>query len=460
MNVEVEKQANCYCRLIVTLSVDEVDAAYAAATRKVAKSARLPGFRPGKAPRSLLERHMRPQIEQEALDAVLDDTLPKAIRNANVTPVERPVLESVSLKRGASGRYVAGLELYPEVGELAYEGLEAVRYEPSVPPADIDARLGKEQDNHAQTVPAQGRDVVEMGDYVQLDYEGTLGGEKIDGAVSQDTLVHVQPGQYVPGFVEALVGCQVPGEHTANVVFPTNYGNAKLAGQSVQFRFTLHELKVQERPALDDEFAKDCGHESLAAMQAEIEKELLEGAREAAEARTERALLEALIGKNSFEVSHAMLDRQVEGMISDRQERLQQMLGQRYTFSPDEIADLRTSLRPQAEYVVRAGVLTEGLLAQAKIVVDDAALDAYLDDMRAGRAPNVFGTPESLEQLANHAETRDQLRSLLGRREAVARLMQTAQWLPMPPEPTSEGGAGVAGGSDGSDGSTGPAPSA
>lgn len=433
MNVEVEPQPHCYCRLIVTLTVEEVEAGYAAATRKIAKNARLPGFRPGKAPRALLERHMGQSIEQEALDHVVRSTLYTAISQRNLRAVDRPVLESVSLKRGATGRYVASLELYPEVKNVAYEGLTPHDYKAEVAEADIETRLSSERDKQARTVPVEGRNQVQMGDWVLADFVGMQDGQPIDKGAQKGELIRVQAGDFIPGFVEGLVGQTVPGEANVTVTFPTNYNNAQLAGKPAEFHFTLHELKEQQLPELDDEFARDAGHDSLAAMRESIHKELEASAKTEVERKNEQALLDALIARNPFELSTGIVDRQTESMIQEREQRLAQMLGGRYSLGEDERVDLRTSLRPSAETSVRAGILIDEVAKAAQVTASADAVASYIADWRSRRETAGEARPDDgFDAYVQSEQGLDQIRFNVVRDGVLALLRKSAVPVPAP----------------------------
>jgi trigger factor len=426
MNVEVESQPNSYCRLIVNLTAEEVETGYAQATRKVAKQARVPGFRPGKVPAALLARQFGPNIEQEAFDQIVRSTLFAAISEKGLRAVDRPVLESVDLKRGASGRYVATVELYPTIAEVTYEGLSPVRHEPSVAAEAIDERLEKEREKGANTVPVEGRTEVQMNDYVLVDFAGTVAGQPLERGSQQNELVHVQAGQYIPGFVEGLVGHAVPGEATVQVQFPSDYGNAQLAGKPAQFHFTLRELKEQKKPALDDEFARDAGHDSLSAMRAAIEQELLTAAQADTERKNEQALLDALVAANPFELSSGIVDRQIESMIAERESRLKQLLGGRYHLGDDERIDLRTSLRANAEASVRAGLLVDEVAKAAQGSATDEAMQAFVERWRERRAASGEARPDDgFDAFVDSSEGRDQVRFNVVREQVMA-LMRAA----------------------------------
>lgn len=425
MNVEVERLPHCQCRLIVTLSVEEVDRAYAAATRRIGKQASVPGFRPGKVPAAMLERRYGPTIQQEASESIIRSTLFVAIEQHQLKTFEQPTVESMDFKRGATGRYVASVELFPEIQGLRYKDVPAPSFtEPQVDDKQVDARIERERTALAQTVPVEGRNTIEMGDYVLADYAGSQDGTPIERSSQEGALLHIQEGSFIPGFIEGLVGQTVPGQATVNLTFPEEYGQADLAGKPAQFQFTLHELKMQRLPALDDEFARDAGHESLAAMRQTFVDELQKTARAEADGKNDDAILEALVAHNPFEMASGIIDRRVEDLIGEREQQLQSMIGPSYKVSDDERIDLRTSLRPQAEHSVRASLLISEVAKAAEIEVTEADMDAFIDDWRTRREAQGEPTGEGYDAYVHSEAGRNAIRFEVSRRKVMELLRQ------------------------------------
>lgn len=384
MQVQVEKEGSCFCRLTVQLDIPRVNAAYDQARRKVAKSARLPGFRPGKVPAALLERQYGAQIEQEAIEAAVQASLYEALQQEKLQPVTTPTLESIKLRRNEPCQYKVSVEVRPEVVVADWKKLPAPRAEASVKPEEVDAELNKLRDEAAQTVPVEGRTQVADGDHVLLDYAGSLDGTPFEGGTAKGVMVEVGGKDYIPGFAEGLLGKEVPGAYDVPVSFPEDYAAEHLRGKTVQFHMQLHELKQQKRPELDDDFAKDLGKDSLEQVRQELHDRLAERSRGRAEQTQRRALLEALIARNTFDVPPSMVDRQVERTIQTMARRMEMYTQRPHQFSDDELADLRSNNRQEAEFQVRAGLLVAALGEAEKLDVDDAAVRAAIDEVAAG----------------------------------------------------------------------------
>lgn len=384
MQVQVEKEGSCFCRLTVQLDTPRVNAAYDQARRKVAKGARLPGFRPGKVPAALLERQYGMQIEQEAIEVAVQGSLYEAMQQHKLQPVTTPTLESIKLRRNEPCQYKVSVEIRPEVVVADWKKLSAPRAEGHAKAQEVDAELEKLRDEAAQTVPVEGRTQVADGDLVLLDYAGSIDGKAFQGGTGKGALVEVGGRDYIPGFAEGLIGKEVPGTYDVDVTFPEDYSAEHLRGQTVQFRMVLHELKQSQKPALDDDFAKDLGKGSLAEVRSELEGRLAARAKSQAEQTQRRALLQALIERNRFDVPPSMVDRQVERTIQSLARRMEMYTQRPHQFSDDELADLRSNNREEAEFQVRAGLLVAALGEAEKLDVDDEGVRAAIAEVAAG----------------------------------------------------------------------------
>jgi trigger factor len=400
MEFKVDTLGPCLSKLTITVPSAVIEQAFTAATRRVGKEVQLPGFRAGKVPRSLIERQYGMQIEQEAVNQVVQNTLFVAIEKAGLTAVSMPTLDFKGLQRGKDFEYTAQVEVQPEIELAQVDGLPV----PAKPERDdapqVAEALEQMRRQHAQTVPVAGRDTVQEGDYVQLSYEGRIDDVPFPGGKADNALVEVRPGEYIPGFVEGLIGATVPGERDVPVDFPADYGAAHLAGKHAIFKMTLQELKEQKLPELDDEFARDAGEDSLEALQAKVGAKVAEQADKEADDKRRRALLEALIAANPFEMPPSMVDNQVERIIENANERLARMTGQKVQMSSDELADMRTSSRADAEFQVRSGLLLMAVAKKEGVSIDEAAMEAEVD-RRASEAG------EQAERVRKHFAERD-----------------------------------------------------
>lgn len=422
MNVEVEKQGSCYCKLTIALSVEEVESAYAQAVRKVAKSANVPGYRPGKLPKGMLERQFAGAIEQNASEQLVQDNLFKAIAEAGISPIATPSLQSIDIKRGATGRLVAGVEIRPDIVLKQITGLSAPEANVDIADEQVTQEIDKLRQQQAETVPVTDRTTVQTGDFVLLDYKGYLGDEAFTGGSAENALIEIGGGEYIPGFAEGIVGKEVPGTYDIDVQFPEDFGNEQLKGKPARFSMTLHEIKTRELPALDDAFAKDMGKDDLASLKDGIRADLKQRAEREVKSNQRRGLLQSLVAANPTEVPTSMVDRQIEHNIENMQARMQQALRQKYTFNADELADMRSNGREEAEFMVRSALLLMAVAKQESIEVDDAAVAARIAEI----AKDNDNDPR-VTAFYSQEEHNDELRYSMVEDRVVETLLSTAK---------------------------------
>jgi len=404
MDVQVEEAGTFYRKLSVTVPQLLVDQEFDSAFKRVAKGARIPGFRPGKAPRSVLQAHYGSQISAEVQDSLVQQHLPSAMAQSEVTPVARPALESVSLSKGKDFKFVATVEIQPDIELTKWEGLEIEKVEIKVEDAELEGRLDSMRQQQAQMVPVEDRSVVEQGDWVVLDYEGFIDGVAFDGGQAEGAQIEVGGGSYLPGFEKGVEGATVPSEIEFPVEFPAEYQAENLAGKTANFKATLHELKIKETPALDDDFAQDVGEDNVEALKEKVKAELVGQKEKQAKDEERQLTLKALVAANPFEVAPSVVDEQAERMINNAAMQMQQMMGYRPQLSPEEVANLKEENRPMAEEQVRGGLLLMEVTKAAEIEVVEEDIDAEIANLSetSGQADQVkthFKNPQERQNL-------------------------------------------------------------
>lgn len=364
MDVDYEKTGPCFGTLSVTISATAVDKAFSAAYKSVAKIARIPGFRPGKAPRRVLDMHYGSQVRDDVENQLVRQSLTEAMAQKEVAPVATPRIAAGTLKKGADFSYTAELEIQPEIELKKYKGLKVPVLQAAVDDKDVDAELEKLRQQSVQLVPVLDRDVVAAGDLVLVDYEGTIGGIALEGARAEGAIIEIGSADYLPGLSDALLGAKVPGDRNVPIDFPDDYPVEKWRGNKATFAIKLKELKKKDLPALDDDFAQDVGQETLAALRAKITGDLRERKEQEDQAEVRKKLLESLVEENPFEVPPSMVAEQGDRMIIDAATRVRQLMGPQFDIKQLDIDNLRKENKDLAEFNVRSGML---LLEVAKV---------------------------------------------------------------------------------------------
>ena len=424
MKIQVEKVSPVERK--VTIEVDpervakEIDRAYSGLGRRV----KLRGFRPGKAPRKVLERHFRTEVESEVAEKIVQQTFAEAVKVESIDVVAPPhVSISEGVAEGKPLRYTARVEVKPALDPKDYKGLEVERKPPSVTDEMVSGELTKIQQSFAQLVPVEGRFEAQEGDWAVVDHEGTIEGKPFEGAKAEGVTVQVVPGPISEGNFELLKGKRIGETVEFDETFAADHRVEALRGKVARMKATLKALNTRQLPALDDALARQIGVEgvdTLDQLRARIRSDLEKREARRAEAETKEALLKAALAKNDFEVPPAMVERGIDAMIEGAAERFARS-GIDIRQLQLDYARMRADLREQALLQVRGRLLLEAIADAEKIDVAEEDLQAEV-----ARIAEEVGTPlAKLQQQMRGKETREALRNRIREDKALA-LMSSA----------------------------------
>lgn len=324
MQISVESVNSIKKKLNFEIPADKVSAEVDKAYAEIRKHAAIKGFRKGKVPMSLIEKHYGDKMADDVLKSLVQETYFKAVNEQGLNPVGYPVIESDQLKKGEPFKYSATVEVFPDVELKQYTDLELVKEKLELDAAVVDARLKEMQERMAQLAPAPEGHAAAMGDFVTFDFKGSVDGVPFEGGAAEDFQLELGSGRFIPGFEDQMVGMTAGSAGTVKVTFPEAYGNSDLAGKPAEFEVNVKEIKVKELPELNDEFAKEFGEEfeTLDLLKAKLAE--LNQAQEEARIKNEmrERVIKALIEKNDLEVPEALVDRQVTMMLESTKQRL------------------------------------------------------------------------------------------------------------------------------------------
>ena len=295
-------------RVEAEVPATEVEKRVEQAARSLARSIRVPGFRAGKAPAPVvIKRVGREAVLDEAVRDSIGSWYSAAIDAAAIVPVGEPELDLGELP--AAGQPLTfsieiGVRPTATLGE--YKGLEVEKGSPEASDEAVEAEVERlrERSGRLETVERPAAD----GDFVVMDYKGTLGGEAFAGGEGRDQMIELGSGRLVPGFEEQLTGASAGDDRTVTVTFPDDYGAAELAGQEAEFAVTVKEVKAKELPELDDDLAAEAGFDTLDELRADIRERLSEAASDRVEAEFREAALDAAVANATVEVPAALVD--------------------------------------------------------------------------------------------------------------------------------------------------------
>ena len=316
-----EKLEKSMVALTVEVGAADFEAAVEKAYKKQRGQIRVPGFRPGKAPRKMIEAMFGAQVfYEEAVNIALPDAYEEAVKEQDLQVVGYPQVELLDVgKEGFS--FKATVAVFPEMTLGQYKGLEAPRAEAKVTDEDVDARLKEMAERNSRMVSVDR--AVEKGDIANINFEGFLDGEPFDGGKGEDHDLEIGSGSFVPGFEDQLIGMKAEEERDINITFPEDY-HADLAGKAVVFHVKVNAVKVKEVPAIDDEFAKDVSEfDTLDELKADVRGKIT-AEREAAAGR---AFEDILMGKVADgltgEIPDAMVEAQAQRFVDNFRMQIQ-----------------------------------------------------------------------------------------------------------------------------------------
>ncbi len=342
-----EKLEKSTVALTVEVSAADFEAAVEKAYRKQRGSIRMPGFRPGKAPRKMIENMYGAGVfYEEAVNIALPDAYSGAVKESELHVVGYPQVELLEVgKEGFS--FKATVAVYPEVTLGQYKGVEAPRAEVNVTGEDVDARLKEMAERDSRMVSVEDRPV-EKGDIVNIDFEGFLNGEPFDGGKSDSFDLEIGSGSFVPGFEEQLVGMNAGEEKDIDITFPEDY-HADLAGKAVVFHVKANSIKVRELPALDDEFAKDVSEfDTLDELKNDVREKLVKEREDAARRAFEDIVMSKVAEGIQADIPDAMVEDQAQRFVDNFRMQIQ------------------SQGIPYDQYMKMTGMDEEKLLADAK----------------------------------------------------------------------------------------------
>ena len=425
--------------LEVELPAERVKRSVEQSVRHLARRTRVPGFRPGKAPRPVLERALGvrrddPQasnpLYDDAKEHLFEDTVLEAVRQEDLDVLSIPEPEWLTFEEGNGAAYRVTLPLRPEVELGAYRDYPFKIEVEQIDDARVDKVIDELRDQGADLVPVEERGA-EKGDYAVIRFEGRRDGELIEGAKSDRMPLVLGNERLIPGFEDNLLGLKEFERKTFHLTFPEDYPEQELAGKPAEFEVELLELRQKRLPDADDDFARGLGaYEDLAALREEIRRRLERSALDRARHGFADRIIEFAVANATIELPDLLIERELEVMFDELRVRLaEQGIGfEDYLRVTERDEDkLREEFRPDAERRVKTLLVLSEIAEKEQIEVDEATLAAEVERSRERYASN----PRLISYLES-ARGQAYTRSLLRRSQTVEKLID--EWIEQHPE--------------------------
>ena len=388
MSVKVEKTENKNeLKLEFTIEAKKFDEGMKKVYAKSAKYINIPGFRKGKAPMAIVEKHYGPEIfYEDTFNEIVPEEYERELKENNIEAVSRPEIEVKQIGKGQDLIFTAVVQTKPEVKLGKYKGIQLNKVEYTVSEEDINHELGHMAERNSRLVTVEDRPV-EDGDITVIDFEGFVDGVAFEGGKAENHELTIGSKTFIPGFEDQIIGMKIEEERDINVKFPEEYFSEELKGKDATFKVKLHEIKKKELPELNDDFAKDISEfDTLDELKASIKEKLEHENEHKAKYEMEDAAIKAVVETVEVEIPSGMVETELDNMIKDmetrmsyqgiRMEQYLQMMGK-------TMEEFRKENEEQAKTSVKTRLTLEAIVKAENIEASEEEVNAKVEEMSA-----------------------------------------------------------------------------
>lgn len=373
MQVSVESTSALERRMTVGVPAERIETEVAKRLQQTARRVKVPGFRPGKVPMSVIRQRYEASARQEAFGDLIQETFYEAIVQEKLNPAGAPSVEPKAYEKGKDLEYVATFEVFPEFEVKGLEDIQVERLQSEVADSDLDNMLEilRKQNTRYEEVDREAAN----DDQVTIDFVGKIDGEAFQGGSANGTQLVLGSGRMIPGFEEGLVGAKAGEERVLNLTFPEDYQNLDLAGKTAEFTVKVTKVSAPQLPEMNEEFFAQFGvqESTLEGFRAEVRKNMDRELRQAIKNKVKNQVMDGLIAANPIEVPAALINSEVDRL---RVQAVQQFGG---NIKPDQLpAELFTE---QAKRRVVLGLVIAEMVKQFELKPDDERVRALIEEM-------------------------------------------------------------------------------
>jgi len=387
------------------------------------RSMRLPGFRPGKVPMALVDKHFRQAVMGEELERTIGDSSAQIVSDRGLRPAAQPKIEITTFKDGSDLEYKMAIELMPEIEPVDFSKIELTRTLVDIPDSEVDQALTRLSNEQAKSEPVSEKRPAAKEDVLVIDFTGRVDGQEFTGGKADGHHVRLGAGQLIPGFEDQLIGAEVGDKREVKVTFPADYPRAELSGKDALFDVEVKELHKLIPAAIDDELAKGVGVDSLEELRKKIREQLQAEYGVASRARVKRQLLDRLSETHDFTLPPSMIDAEFNQIWS--QIEADRKAGNIDAEDKDKTDDqLREEYRAIASRRVKLGLLLSEVGRRANVEVKQEEISRSVMN-EARRYPGQ--ERKVVEFYQNNAQALAQLRAPLYEDKVVDYIVDAAK---------------------------------
>lgn len=426
MSVKIENVEKNVIKLEIEVDAKVFDECLNKAFNKNKSKYNIPGFRKGKAPRSMIERYYGEQVlYEDAINFACADAYDNAVDENDLQPVARPELDIVQIGSGQNLIFTATVTVRPEVELGEYKGLSVEKDPVVISEEDVEAELKKIADRNSKLITIEDRPIQD-GDTVNIDFEGSVDGVIFEGGTAKGHTLVIGSGSFIPGFEEQLVGVRMNSEVDVNVTFPENYQSEDLKGKAATFKVKVNEIKFKQLPEIDDDFASDVSEfETLDQYKADIRNKLTEQAQAQTDRKFEDGIIKKAVENAVCDVPEVMVTSRLNDMMRqlDIQLSYQGMNLEGYLkMMGMEESQIRKDYHDNAYQDVKTQLVIEKITELEKISVTPEEYDAELEQMAAR-----YNQP--IEEMKKHLHEDDieYIKNSVERKKTIAMLVENTK---------------------------------
>ena len=388
MSVKIEKtENNNELKLEFTIEAKKFDEGMKKVYAKTAKYINIPGFRKGKAPMAVVEKHYGPEVfYEDTFNEIVPEEYEKELKENNIEAVSKPDIEVKQIGKGQDLIFTAVVQTKPEVKLGKYKGIQIKKVEYNVSDEDINHELGHMADRNSRLVNVEDRPV-EDGDITVIDFEGFVGDVAFEGGKGENYELTIGSKTFIPGFEDQIIGMKIDEERDINVKFPEEYFSEELKGKDAVFKVKLHEIKKKELPELNDDFAKDTSEfDTLDELKASIKEKIEHENEHKAKYEMEDAVVKAAVETVEVEIPSGMVETEIDNMVKDMETRLSYQgvrLEQYLQMVGKSMEDFRKEHEENAKTSVKTRLTLEAIVKAENIEAQDEEVNKKVEEMAA-----------------------------------------------------------------------------
>ncbi len=384
MKAALISKENGEAKLTMDFTAEELEQATIKVYQRSKDKYPVDGFRKGKAPRSIIEKRYGENVfMEEAINDLFNAEYPKAIGELELAVIDAPRVEFSDIKKGEAFTTTVTVAVYPDVEVKDYKGIEIERVDSEVTEEDIDNELAMMQKRNARIVTVDR--AAEEGDTVVIDYKGFVGEEQFEGGTAEAYSLVLGSGSFIPGFEEQLIGTVKDEEKDVIVTFPEQYHSADLAGKEAVFKCKVHEVKEEQLPDLDDDFAMDTSeYDTLEELKESVREDVQKRKEAQAESRMKDRVLEGLFEANDIDVPDVMVQDEIDNMIRESEQQLQMsgiQLSQYLEMLGKDMKDFREDIKDEGLRRVKSRMLVQAVVEAEDIQATEEQINEQIDVM-------------------------------------------------------------------------------